>query len=52
MTCEAAEFLNKSNIPKLTKELSEKCEGGIKQQEYEVLTSFATAKTTGNDGTH
>ena len=48
---EAAGFLNESNIPKLTKELSDRCEGEIKIQECEeVLQSFATAKTPGNDG--
>ena len=43
--------MNESNIPKLTKELSDRCEGEIKIQECEdVLQSFATAKTPGNDG--
>ena len=52
MNCEeAAGFLNESNIPNLTKELSDRCEGEINKQECEeVLQSFAAAKTPGNDG--
>ena len=52
---EAAEFLDESNIPKLTKKInfnkSDKCDGQIKKQKSEeVLQSLATAKTPGNDG--
>ena len=44
-------FFENSNILRLSDELSASCEGKITLQECEnILTSFQTGKTPGNDG--
>jgi len=44
-------FLNELNIPKLSEELKESCEGGITMEECKIsLESFQNNKSPGNDG--
>jgi len=46
---EADLFLRNPNISRLSEELSKSCEGKITFEEYEILGSFQTSKTPGND---